>query len=70
MMLFVNKIKLVKYNNFYNCILCKKLYFINKRGYFIKFFKVIIEKTLLKIVCLKIKKVIKSSKNTIFNYLL
>ena len=43
MMLFVNKIKLVKYNNFYNCILCKKLYFINKRGYFIKFFKVIIE---------------------------
>lgn len=50
MMLFVNKIKLVKYNNFYNCILCKKLYFINKMGFFIKFFKVIIEKTLLKIV--------------------
>ncbi len=69
-MLFVNKIKLVKYNNFYNCILCKKLYFINKRGYFSKFFKEIIEKTLLKIVCLKIKKVIKSSKNTTFNHLL
>lgn len=69
-MLFVNKIKLVKYNNFYNCILCKKLYFINKREYFSKFFKEIIEKTLLKIVCLKIKKVIKSSKNTTFNHLL
>lgn len=56
MMLFVNKIKLVKYNNFYNCILCKKLYFINKRGYFIKFFKVIIEKNFIKNSVLENKK--------------
>ena len=56
MMLFVNKIKLVKYNNFYNCILCKKLYFINKRGYFSKFFKEIIEKNFIKNSMLKNKK--------------
>lgn len=55
-MLFVNKIKLVKYNNFYNCILCKKLYFINKRGYFSKFFKEIIEKNFIKNSMLKNKK--------------